>query len=612
MININELHISSEPKLLFMANDINAKGRSNKSYTIKIANTKYNDEVLSQLFSNKAKRVISFDAKYTIESVQMRGRLIINSVEKAYANAIFISGNGKLWEVFENKYLSDYDYADINHTLTLANITETGDIIYDLCDRGAFISDTKVDITERYPALRIKKLFTLLMNAEGYNITWASNLFNIDLDNVYLMYTQNNAIRNSKEWEKSAIATATLSGLVSQSGTGDWTIALTKQLEFTAILDNGSNISGDTYVIPETGTYRFKCMTSTRITKPADATISFHTLTIELRVGATPIYVRTITAGDIVFDATQATVAHTIDTYPTEFTASDVVSIHFSFDGDITIIGGWTVQMIHSSGSNTFENSVSRYYGGNSTIDFAQLLPDMKVLEFIGDVSKYLNLYSYYREELKTLEIEHGRKERIPVLTITPIQVSENLEEVSNFTLEFNTDMAAPLDNIYVDLSGQNESNLRFKFSRTLISDTIRIFGTTTPQIPVLWKEGNPLSWQEAYTPPNWNTKANLRLLEYNGVGSGNYTLTYGGDSSANEQARPTYPLFKELDISSYNRYEMGAEGTQMPITARMDISKLYDQTYFKNPVFVSGHGRFWLLEAEQIKGDIYKLNLIR
>jgi hypothetical protein len=50
-MNLNELHIESNPKLLFMANSINNKGQSHKSYTIRIVNDQYNDEQLDQIFS---------------------------------------------------------------------------------------------------------------------------------------------------------------------------------------------------------------------------------------------------------------------------------------------------------------------------------------------------------------------------------------------------------------------------------------------------------------------------------------------------------------------------------------------------------------------------------
>ena len=53
-MNLNDLHTKGDPKLLFMANSLENKGQSHKSYTIRIVNDKYNDEQLDQIFSSKS------------------------------------------------------------------------------------------------------------------------------------------------------------------------------------------------------------------------------------------------------------------------------------------------------------------------------------------------------------------------------------------------------------------------------------------------------------------------------------------------------------------------------------------------------------------------------
>jgi hypothetical protein len=53
-------------------------------------------------------------------------------------------------------------------------------------------------------------------------------------------------------------------------------------------------------------------------------------------------------------------------------------------------------------------------------------------------------------------------------------------------------------------------------------------------------------------------------------------------------------------------------EGDSISLFARMEEDKLYDQTYFKNPLFIVGYGRYWLESAEQRIDNIYKLELIK
>ncbi len=86
----------TNPKLLFMANDLKNKGRSNKSYTIKLVNDQYNDEHLDQIFSSKANRTVLFDCTYDIDNLTMQGIVNVTKIVKAYAKPTFISGNDKL------------------------------------------------------------------------------------------------------------------------------------------------------------------------------------------------------------------------------------------------------------------------------------------------------------------------------------------------------------------------------------------------------------------------------------------------------------------------------------------------------------------------------------
>ena len=643
-MNLNELHIESNPKLLFMANSINNKGQSHKSYTIRIVNDQYNDEQLDQIFSNKSLRTKQFDCTYTIDSIQLNGILRIKSINKAYADGIFISGNGKLWDSLDNSNLRDYDWSAFDHTLTKANVlaSETqGDYIYDLCDRGEFIEEVvftekttrfdpgtptvsslaRVDITERYPAISIKTIIETVLNQEGYGITWSDNVFNSDLDSIYLLYMEDNAIRNSKEWEKSAIFEAQGNYNHTDSGTSiETTFDINKKLYFaTENYDNGDNYVGanndnatsNVYTVPETGTYNIYCSLDLDLEKQALPTVANYFLVITIKNGITSIYSRTYDSTDLPFGG-GAFVNYTevIQTKPTKLTAGDTISIGARFYGEITHTSNWIMTL--QQNTSIFYNQVFRYYGANSTVSLAELLPDIKALEFIGKVSNYLNLYSFYREETKILDLEHGRQEKVTVKDIDPVEVLEDVNLVQNFNLEFNTDKAAPPDDIYFDNSGFDESVIKFDFSRTLINDCVRLFGTVTPQIPVLWKDGDPLSWSDVIEPPKWKTKGNYRILKYTGQSSGNYYLTYGGISSSNEELQTDYVDFQEVDIVSFHRYDMELEGDYIELIARMELDKLYDQTYFKSPLYISGYGRYWLNSAELIKGDIYKLELIK
>jgi len=549
------------------------------------------------------------------------------------ADAIFISGNGKLWDALDNKFLSDYDWSEFDHLLTKDNVLDaSSEYIYDLCDRGAFINEfedgdkgptlTSVDISERYPAIRVKTIIEKVLNQEGYGVEWSENIYGEDLDTIYLLYTQDNAIRNSKEWEKNAIFDASGTASHTESGTGAGGFNITRKLWFyIEKTDNGDNFTGasnddadsNIYTIPENGTYRFIAPLYLQLVTASKQTIDSVYLTISLKKNASTIFYRTYLATDLYFSDNVCLIDLEIDTLPTEFRSDQEISIWATFAGNVTPIldDTWILYLNQLSGTR-FYNTVSRYYGAGSTVELGELMPDMKALDFISKVSKYLNLYSFYREERRTLETQHGRQETAPVKTIDPVLVSETVENLANYELQFNTDKAQPPDDIYFDNGGFVEDAIKFDFSRTLISDCYRLFGEASTQIPVLWEDGNPLTWDEITEPPKWKTKANLRILKIKSNTIVYYTMTFGGDVDENSTLAEKRYQFEEVDIEAYHKYDLELEQSGITLTARIEIDKLYDQTYFKSPLWITGYGRYWLTEAEQISGDLYKLKLVK
>jgi len=589
---------------------------------------------LDQIFSSKANRTTLFDCVYDIDNLTMQGVLKILTITKTHAEGVFISGNGKLWETLSNKNLRDYDFSAYNHTLSVSNVTASetnGDYIYDLCDRGAFITEATLvddgrkefatlascDITERYPAVNIKTIFETVLNEEGYGVEWTEVLQDSDLRAVYLLYMEDNKIRNDAEWEKSAVFEA--EGTNSHNASNPTSSYLWVQTIWfpTENYDNGNNFNGaandnigsNVYTIPETGTYRFIADLDLKFTI-SGATIITDTIDVGIYNLTTTSWVwkRSYDSGDL--DGNNDLSVY-CDTYPTEFTASDQLEVRVRWNADLSDTS-WTLTIAQNTGC-IFYNSVSRYYGAGSTVDLSVLMPDMKALDFFSMVCNYMNFYTFYREETHVLEIEHGRQDKGTVWDVTPEKVSEGVVAKANYTLEFNTDKAQPPDDVYVDNSGQYEDSISFKVSRTLINDCLRLLNDTRALIPVLWSEGDPLNWFNVIDPPEWETKGNYRLLRFTGTESYNYTLTYGGDDSDTDEARTQIPVFEELNIDEFHRYELTVmEQSTIEFVAQVDMNKLYNQSYFKSPIWVDGYGKYWIDTAEQVKGNIYKIKAVK
>ena len=72
-------------------------------------------------------------------------------------------------------------------------------------------------------------------------------------------------------------------------------------------------------------------------------------------------------------------------------------------------------------------------------------------------------------------------------------------------------------------------------------------------------------------------------------------------------------PKFSEILIDELYVYELRVmEGVSLEIIAQVDINYLNNNDMFKKQIFVNGFGAYWLEEATQLSGNIYKLKLIK
>ena len=630
MININDLHIQASVQLIFMCNSIANHGRSNKTYSINIVNDSHNDNLLNNIFSSKSNRTVKYDATYMVDGILISGVLMINNILKTHATAVFVSGNGKLWESIENKKLSDYDWSAFSHYLDVKAVTDSEYIgspyIYDVCDRGRFMNDAvysyvyelpsnirrakitqfaSIDICERFPAINILEMIKTILNQEGVGVR-TSNFYN----NYYLLFTNDHKIRNSAEWEKSAIFYADqLTGVSGSDTTAtiDWTQIMSFSHEDT---DNGNNFDGTKYVIPETGSYRFQ-MNVNFFFEVLEGALDTEVFTVQLvkNYGASLVVLaETDFTGD---DLTDRQKLVQFDTMMMEFDAQDEVYIQVRWQAEY-FGDSWNVYIGYVD-SSSFFNSVYRYYSAGSYVDFSKLMPDMNVSEFFSKVFKYLNLYTFYSENKKTIDIEQGRRIGDVFDSINAIENQEQLTEKVNYWLEFSTDKTPLLDNIFIDNNCQKNESIRFDLSRTFISDSFRVFNTKDVTIPVLWKSGDPENWTTASEVPPFESKSKMRILEYEGQQVGSYKMTYGGSVSANYLTMSGVPKFSEILIDELYVYELRVmEGASLEIIAQVDIYYLNNNDMFKKQIFVNGFGAYWLEEATQLSGNIYKLKLIK
>ncbi len=93
MININNLDLASQPKLILRSNKYLDKALSSKSYDFRLQNTPKNDSILNNLFSSSVGKQTSFEASYSLDGSVFFGVLFLTEINDLFATGTFKTGN---------------------------------------------------------------------------------------------------------------------------------------------------------------------------------------------------------------------------------------------------------------------------------------------------------------------------------------------------------------------------------------------------------------------------------------------------------------------------------------------------------------------------------------
>lgn len=551
-------------------------GKPFKSGGLSIPETANNRAALGSLFDvdGAEKNRIIENVLFENDSCAIQGSLVITG--QTYENKVntltgfFISGTGLLWLDFADTNLRDLDWSAYEHELNLTNVlaSETPGglndlIVYDLIDRGKFVDETEVDIIERYPAFNLSEMLKNIF--KGYDII--SNFIDEDwFTCIYQMFTGTNEIRNSEEWKESALISIGNSTEQSYSLTINvapkmFTLALTNiqfNDETSPYYDNGDNFNTSTgiYIVPEKGTYRFIL----DVTASLDLGLSPGTIngvvTFYIYGGATVIATQTYTIIDGITNVIDGLI---IDTDYLELASGTNVSCKVIVNGSYTdtIAAGW----LNIGTKCNVSNKLSRWYGYGSTVKPSELLPDIKVNEYLKILFEHFAITPQYSVETNIVRLDVWRRQKSGIDLTTrldPLTAEAEFFEAFNYELAFKSDTA---DKYGVDWFTRNENEtgtykanngykvfnrLQSEFSNTVTQQPIRLAGTPDT-IPVIWSEVPEATKLSEYTHdivPEWKTSCNYRLLIYAGLGAGEYTLGCYSTGIGRVESTENYPLF--------------------------------------------------------------------
>lgn len=613
LIYIDDLDVVGKPRLIFTANAPDRKGLAFKSFSIKLPKTTNNNRLL-KIWGAGEQSDLTFDATLTITGVQLIGTLQVTEIDRDKAKAVFIAGNGRLWEDMSTVQLQDIDMSDadvvLNSTNVIASETGTPFVLFDLTDRGAFKTATAIDVTDRFPALNLVELLTRIFNDFDIGVQFEG--FNGD---EYLLFMQDSAIRNSDDWMQEAYFRAHVgsSGMSAEdSGTGTDTFSITMQLDYSVEDDDeGGNFTSDTYTVPEDGTYRFKARYSLTYTRPATATVSSLSATVQIRRNGSAAVTQAVTVdlSTLVND----TVTGEVDLLPMEMQSGDTVAVVATFDGQIVPDGGgaWAVSLTETNteNSNYFYNELSRWYGTGSTVEISDILPSMSVIDFLRAVTSALAIEIYYDDANGIVTLKAGGHNTGQTIEVEVFNIERSIDEIQSVVVEFETDKVRQPGSYFYDKDDStSEATVKLPVARTLRTRCGRV-GIT---IPTLWNSGDPLASEQYFLPPAQKTRGAMRIVRKLPALTDSYTLTYAGGSAT----QSTVLNLQDVDYYALNVYDYCRAPVTYTATARMDVEKFRSMEYFKKYLLIrdryTNEGFLTqLISAEQIDQNLFKLTLV-
>jgi hypothetical protein len=182
------------------------------------------------------------------DCIVYKGWAVIQSTDKEYKINIY-DGNIDLYKAIENKNLGDLDLTEINHTknlLTVVNsFTANLNYKYLIADyNGEMIYNiNRINIDYLVPSVKVSYLWNKIFTTYGF--TYSGSIFNtVNFTNLWLSYPKGQQV----DALSTVYAQLTRSNELTYSNNG--------VVDFnTIVVNTGSVINNNTFIVPETGTY---------------------------------------------------------------------------------------------------------------------------------------------------------------------------------------------------------------------------------------------------------------------------------------------------------------------------------------------------------------------
>ena len=614
IISVNTLEGFIAPTMVYKF----AMGAASKTHTMRLPASPYNVVALGGQQRQRA--------TMTVGGVTLIGWLLVVGEDRKLGiiDLIFVTGNGDLWQRKINDKLSDvnlsefdfvYNRSTVNNSETRANPF----VLFDIADRGAFRSTSAIDITERYPAIHIATLTSRVLKHLG-----TSPLFEDrrgDFSDLYLLFTNNNEINNTPDWQRDASMVAYDLRIDTHNNTQAAGVMVWDFIPpITETLDVGGNYTNGVYLVPQDGTYSFKLKVGRVLGTFNDnffepALLSYGgndyqaRLTLSIERNGSPIarWMEVVATDKLDVPAKQ------INLHPIELTNGDEINVRVILEATVSFpFGGTQSRFTLEMERVEFSNSASRWYGSGSNVKISDILPDLTISDYLRLLVESLGIEIVHDQLAGRTYVIYGGVDQTPAAKIEDYErLTIDNEPAANIKLIYKTDKAAPKPNeAYIVGDSAEVEEYSVNLSRTLIARCGRLLGYNYGiEVPILWQAGNPLDEYQSMSPPAFQTLANLRILRRlpNTSSGVNYVQTFAGSVAQTEEVKTTLVRFDEPDIWQLLAPRLARKRQSIEVVARVDVSALVSGAWFRRPIHVAGM-LIQVVEAEQLDGDVFKI----
>lgn len=444
---------------------------------------------------------------------------------------VILGDNGSWKLLIQDLKLSDLDLSDQDHTYNTATINtsetliDTRDYVYPLINYGEWIDGGDVSVEDRFPAVRVKRLFEQIFNDQGYILS--SAFFDSDFGKKLFMPFTNKTINHPVTFADDKLFRA---NKVSSEFLGGGSPFNTNGITFiddfsTGFFDQGGHYNGNNnYTFPVDMKANFI----------VDLNYSISDFGSELQLNWQK---RTPTQSNYhTFDIINikrvggVSESNRYETGFLNFNAGDKVRIAFNLVPETTATSAAIIDT-----DSVFSIDISRELTPGGAVVMADTLPDMFQIEFMQGIKTLFNLYFDTDVETRTVTVEPfddfytgdlvDWSEKLDLLNQRQLKYI-GADKTRSIIFDYSQDSNdAPVEQIidrddtfaeHEDVSTNafakdGESTVAPFFSATLM-DTASTIGFTDSLIPKLW---NDMPMNEL---PDKSTDFNTRILYYAGI----------------------------------------------------------------------------------------------